>query len=83
MLASPFLLFQFGGRLRVVRWFRWLNLSAVLLVWAFIGLLLTSENDRRNLKIGCYVWGLSFVVLQVAAMRHPLMRKFIRPATAG
>ena len=75
MLASPFLLFRYGGRPCVVRWFHWLNLIAVLLVWAFIGLCLTSESDRAALRIGCYVWGLSFVVLQVAAMRRPAQKK--------
>lgn len=75
MLASPLLLFRYGGSPRILRWLRGLNLTAVLLVWAFLGLLLSDTHDRSALRIGCYVWGLSFVVLQVSTVPRLLRKK--------
>jgi hypothetical protein len=74
MLASSLLLFKFGGSPRVLKWFRHLALTASLLVWSFIGLLLVS-GDKGDLKLGCYVWGISFVLLHMSVLSLRVRQK--------
>ena len=74
MLASPLLVFRFEGNLRALSWSRHLTLSASLLVWSFIGLLLASK-DGVYLNFGCYVWGVSFVLLHLSALWRPSERR--------
>jgi hypothetical protein len=78
MLASPWLVFKFGGSPRVVKWFRALTLGASILVWSFIGLLLAS--DRSALKVGCFVWGISFVVIHLSTYSFSFRNKIYATA---
>lgn len=71
MLASPMLISRCEGSARVLKWFRRLTLTAALLVWSFIGSLFAATADQNDVKFGCYVWGMSFVILylSVASLR--------------
>lgn len=75
MLASPFLLFRVGSNTRRLKWLPGLTISSLILIWSFIGLLLTSDDDRRNLRFGCFVWAGSFVLLFLATFRWPNRRE--------
>ena len=68
MLASPFLLFRFSHNLRLLNWWRGFSLFASTLVWSFILLLLT-HADRTDLRFGCFVWGMSFLLLTLSVFR--------------
>ncbi|HTR42360.1 MAG TPA: hypothetical protein VMH87_12155 [Pseudomonadales bacterium] len=61
MLASPFLLVGFGQKPRALKWPRFLILGAGVLVWSYVGELII--HDAHDLEIGCYAWGLSFLLL--------------------
>lgn len=67
MLASPFLLAWAGHDVRFLKWLRGLTLAAVLLVWTFI-LELVAQKNGADLKIGCYLWAVSFAVLLLASL---------------
>jgi len=73
MLVSPFLLPRFSKNLRFTKCCRAFSLLALILVWSFIFRLLT-ENDRENLKIGCYVWAAAFLPLFLATLKSPSRR---------
>jgi hypothetical protein len=62
MLASPWMICRGMNRPRLAKWFRYLSLAAMLLVWSFVGRLLLG-GDRGDLKIGCFVWATSFALL--------------------
>lgn len=65
MLGSPCLVFKLDGNPRVVKWFRNVTLAASILVWSFVGLLL-ADGAWNNLRVGCFVWGASFIVLHLS-----------------
>jgi hypothetical protein len=69
MIASPFLLMRFSSNLCFMKWWRGLNFSAVILVWSFIVLLLLNA-DGKDLKIGCYIWATSFLLLCLSALKN-------------
>lgn len=69
MLASPVLL---HSKIGSSKWLRWLFLSAGILVWGYIaGLMATGA--LHQLKIGCYAWGLSYLLfcLSMFTVRSP------------
>jgi hypothetical protein len=68
MIVSPFWLARFSHNPHSIKWLRLLSLAAVVLVWSFL-LLLITHADRAELKIGCYVWGLSFFPLWLSTLR--------------
>jgi len=68
MLVSPFLLFRYSGNPRFMKWWRGLSLLSLALVWSFI-LLLITHADRIDLRFGCYVWSLSFLLLTLAGFK--------------
>ncbi len=67
-LASPLLLTRFGEIPRILKWGRGLALIALLLVWSYI--VLWVIQDGRDLKVGCFVWGASFLLLFLSTFRR-------------
>lgn len=68
MLLSPFLLFSFSHFFHFMKWWRGLSLLATALVLSFI-LLLATHTERTDLRFGCFVWTLSFLVLNLASFK--------------
>jgi hypothetical protein len=68
MLASPFLLAWAGDDVRFLKWLRGLSLGAMILVWSFLARLLLTDHNGGTLKIGCYLWAVSFVLLFLASL---------------
>jgi hypothetical protein len=67
MLASPFLLTRFSQNIRQLKWLHHLTFAAVILVWSFV-LELLAHKDGTDLRIGCYVWALSFALLYLSVI---------------
>ena len=67
MLASPFLMFRFGGHARCLSWLRYSTFAASALVWSFLIFVLTTK-DGNNLRVGAFAWATSFVLLWVSVM---------------
>ena len=66
MLASPFcFLWRRGISLKSCRC---ASLAALVLVWSFLLLLLLQEGGH-NLRVGCYVWASSFLMLHLSTIR--------------
>ena len=62
MVASFFLTLHFSQKKRAMQWLRWSSLAALIWVWLYVfGLIATGGGS--SLKIGCYVWSLSFLLL--------------------
>ena len=68
MIVSPFLLARFSLNLHFVKWWRAFNFLALSLVWSFLVMML-AHTDRNDLKIGCYVWAMSFLLLFVSTLK--------------
>jgi hypothetical protein len=68
MIASPFLLPRFSQNKRLLKWLRFASFAALILVWSFVLLLLT-HADGPDLKVGCYVWSTSFLLLCLSTLR--------------
>jgi hypothetical protein len=68
MLASPVLLFRFGGTGRCLSWLFYSTFSAWILVWSFLILLLAYQDGRQDLQIGAYLWATSFVLLWLSVL---------------
>jgi hypothetical protein len=68
MIASLFLLPFLSRSVRGVRWLRGLSVASLLLVWSYV-LRLSVEGYGSNLRIGCFLWATSFVLLVLATMR--------------
>jgi hypothetical protein len=69
MVVSPLLLYSKIGS---SKWLRWLFLGAWIWVWTYIvGLMATGA--LHQLKIGCYAWGLSYMLicLSMFVVRSP------------
>ena len=67
MLASPFLLAWAGDDGRFLKWLRGLSLGAMILVWSFLARLL-ADHDEPDMRVGCYLWAVSFVLLFLASL---------------
>jgi hypothetical protein len=63
MLASPFLMFRFGG----LSWLRYSTFASSILVWSFLILLLVHE-DGKELRVGAFVWASSFVIFWASSI---------------
>jgi hypothetical protein len=68
MIASPFLLLRFSRTANSLRWLRLSIFTALTLVWSFLLLLITHE-DGKDLKVGCYVWAVSFLLLFLSTLK--------------
>jgi len=82
MLFSPLWLAQFSQRVRPLKWLHHATLAALLLVWAFV-LQLVARQEGAGLRMGCYIWSGSFVLLYLAVraqLAPRLQRKRAEPA---
>jgi hypothetical protein len=68
MVVSPFLLPQFSQNKRLLKWVRFSNFAALVLVWSYVLLLLT-DGGGEDLKVGCYVWAASFLLLCLSTLK--------------
>jgi hypothetical protein len=70
MVASFFLTLRFSQKKRVMQGLRLSSLAALILVWLYVlGLIATGGGP--SLKIGCYVWSLSFLLLFLSVFKIP------------
>jgi hypothetical protein len=69
MIASPFLLLRFSRTTNSLKWLRLSTFAALTLVWSFLLLLITHE-DGKDLKVGCYVWAVSFLLLFLSTLKR-------------
>ena len=74
MLTSPFLLWQFSQKTHFLKWLRIANFSALALVWSFLARPIIS-GEAKDLKIGCYVWAVSFLVLFLSTFQRRVERE--------
>lgn len=80
MLVSPWLLFRFCGTASRMKWLRWLTLTATILVWSFV-VRFIADGGGAELKVGCYVWSLSFAFLFYATIsKSPAARRILKQA---
>ena len=68
MIVSPLWLARFSQNSHFIKWLRGLSFAALVLVWSFLLPLITHE-DGKELKIGCYIWGLSFLPLWLSTLK--------------
>jgi hypothetical protein len=68
MVASFFLSLRFSQTKRAMQWLRLSSLAALILVWSYV-LGLIATGGESSLKIGCYVWGLSFLLLFLSVFK--------------
>jgi hypothetical protein len=68
MIGSPFWLFRYAQKAVLKKWFDISTFAALILVWSYILLWLT-HSDRSELRIGCYVWGSSFLLLSLSTLK--------------
>jgi hypothetical protein len=76
MLASPFLLTRFSQDTQQLKRLHHLMFGAAILVWSFVLELLVQKDG--DLRVGCYVWSLSFALLYLSVLSQfmpPLNRK--------
>jgi hypothetical protein len=77
MVGSFFLILRFSQNNRVMKWLRLSSLAALILVWSYVfGLIATGGGP--SLKIGCYVWSLSFLLLCLSTLK---IRRRAEPLT--
>ena len=70
MVASVLLILRFSQKNLVMKWLRFSSLAALILVWSYVfGLIATGGGS--SLKIGCYVWSLSFLLLFLSVSKIP------------
>jgi hypothetical protein len=74
MIISPFFLKWGKNDARFVKGLRGLSLAATVLVWLFLARLLANHNGP-DLRIGCYLWAASFILLCVASWHQPIPLK--------
>lgn len=70
MVVSFFWLSFFSHRLSSMKWPRITFFAAFILVWSFISLFIF-EGGANDLKIGCYLWTLSFLLLFLSVCKIP------------
>jgi Ca2+/H+ antiporter len=68
MVASPFLLPQFSQNKHLLKWLRFSTFAALVLVWSYV-LLIIACGSEKDLKVGCYVWAASFLLLCLSTMK--------------
>lgn len=74
MVASIFLILRYSQKNRLMKWLRLSSLAALILVWLYVlGLIATGGGP--SLKIGCYVWCLSFLMLFLSVLKIPGRKK--------
>jgi hypothetical protein len=77
MICSPFLLVRFAQKTAFRKWFGILTLVALVLVWSYIALWLLNSG-RSELRIGCYVWGSSFLLFYLSILKaHNPKRRIV------
>lgn len=69
MIVSPFLLSRLSRRPRALKWLRGAHFTALALVWAFVGAWV-AFSDRSDLRIGCYLWALSFLLFFLSLFKQ-------------
>ncbi len=74
MVASVFLILRYSQKNRTMKWLRFSSLATLILVWTYVlGLIATGGGS--SLKIGCYVWSLSFLMLFLSVFKVPGRKK--------
>lgn len=68
MIVSPFLLPQFSQNKRFLKWLRYSSFAALVLVWSYV-LLGIAYGGGKDLKVGCYVWTASFLLLFLSTLK--------------
>jgi hypothetical protein len=68
MLASPWVLLRLSKHPAIMRVFRYASMAAALLVGSWV--VMFGWNDRIDLKVGCFVWAASFLLLAIAPLIH-------------
>lgn len=70
MLASPLLLTQFSRNARQLQRLHHITLAAAILVCTFVLRVLISQDHGQGdgLKIGCFVWSVSFILLYLSVL---------------
>ncbi len=74
MIASVFWLPRFSGNARALNWLRGSSFAAMALVWSYIGLVLL-DGGWVSLKVGCYVWCGSFLLLCLSTFPLTVRRR--------
>jgi len=71
MIISPFLLLRFSQSLRFMKWWRVFSFLALALVCSFVVLLLANLDkiDVKIVKVGCYIWTASFLLLLLSTLK--------------
>jgi hypothetical protein len=69
MIASPFLLRRFSQNKLFLKWLRFANVAALILVWSYVLLLLAHAGDRKYVEVGCYIWSASFLLLCLSTLK--------------
>jgi len=69
MITSPLLLVRLSRTVNFLKWLRFSHLAALVLVWSYVLLLLVFMQNRRDLKIGCYIWAVSFLLLFLSTLK--------------
>jgi hypothetical protein len=69
MLVSPWVLFRLSKRPIIMRSFRYAAVAAALLVDVWV-LAIICGSDGYDLKVGCFVWAASFLLLAIAPLIH-------------
>ncbi|HEY3760293.1 MAG TPA: hypothetical protein VGN23_00900 [Verrucomicrobiae bacterium] len=70
MVGSVFLVLRYSQKDRVMKWVRFSSLAALILVWSYVFSLIATGGGP-SLKIGCYIWCLSFLLLFLAVFKIP------------
>jgi hypothetical protein len=74
MVVSFFVALRFSQKRRAMQWLRLSSLAALILVWLYVsGLIATGGGP--SLKIGCYAWSLSFLLLFLSVLKIPGRKK--------
>jgi hypothetical protein len=81
MVVSPFFMAWGKNDVRFVKWLRGLSLGAMTFVWLFLARLF-GNHDGNDLRIGCYLWAASFVLLCLASLAQPMPLKAKAPEAA-
>jgi hypothetical protein len=68
MIVSPFLLPRFSQDRPFIKYWRGFSFLALALVWSFMFRLQTDDH-RADIKISCYVWTMSFLLLFLSTLK--------------
>jgi hypothetical protein len=70
MIASPILLARLSRNPRVLKRLRFSSFVALILVWSFV-FRCFSDGGWQELRIGCYIWASSFLLLCLSTLKIP------------